>query len=273
MAISIHRTEIPPSSTHIFIQSSSRDTCIRYNPISSYEYTPRLSFKPFLWILLLLLVAFSVAAIVMGEAFNFPLVRREGKHVMKNVTYEYNLDVLVEGNDTDDVLYRDQYDDDSIADEHNGNRTEDAAYSDDGYSESLNTTDRSEPDAKAQNEISATSQIDVNISDAASSNTTNSTNTKDNAGVLESISSVVEAAVNTTMTALSAGLLKNTTTQNVDSSLSTRVNDTSNVQDSKEQPNVSIDETKEDLTTDPIESTRAQADKEGLLDESDQAFR
>lgn len=117
ITISIYRTDLSPSTpTHAFIQSQSRDKCIRYNPIQSYDYyAPGLSFKPLLWILLIGLVAFSVAAIVMGEALDYPLVRREGKMVVLNNDTAAEVDVLEEKNGTDDLLYLDGDDDHIIA--------------------------------------------------------------------------------------------------------------------------------------------------------------
>ena len=112
MTISISRAEILPSSTTVLIQSQSRDTCIRYNPVSSYEFAPRISFKPLLWIFLMILIAFSVLAIIMGDAIDYPLIRREGKKLKNNTI----IDVLVETNDSDDVLNGDEYSGDEYDD-------------------------------------------------------------------------------------------------------------------------------------------------------------
>jgi hypothetical protein len=49
-----------------------------------------------------------VAAIVMGEALDFPLVRRESKEGNGTVVEE-DVSILEEGNETDDVLYTEDY--------------------------------------------------------------------------------------------------------------------------------------------------------------------
>jgi hypothetical protein len=221
MTISIYRTDISPSSpTHIFIQSSqSRDKCIRYNPMQSYDYAPPLSFKPLLWMLLFVLVAFSVAAIVTGEALDYPLVRREGKPLV-NVTA--NVDVLEEKNGTDDLLYIGGNDDDIIAEPGNGT----------GSDTGLHDSEQGSLDIMENGLSSHPTEIDVGMdsSDKEDSNglddTRSSNITKDN------LSNVVEVAVNATIAGTATVLVQNTTT---DLRVPLPLNYTSNVYNGSEQ--------------------------------------
>ena len=146
--------------------------------------------------LLLLLVICSLVAIVMGEALDFPLVRKEGKRV-KNVTSDLDvIDVLGNMNDTDDVLYRDEYfgdGDDFVADE---------------------VIPVAKP-ISIVSEVNPNDNQSVRRSNAEGSNDF-TTVLNQNAGILDGITNAVDAVVNATIAKISTNLLQNTTTENMD---------------------------------------------------------
>ena len=208
MTISISRAEILPSSTTVLIQSQSRDTCIRYNPVTSYEFAPRISFKPLLWIFLMMLIAFSVMAIIMGDAINYPLVRREVKKLRNNTL----IDVLVETNDTDDVLYRDEYSrDELMIPSYEALNDTNSTESDDRNNSSLKESSATVGIIVADaTNFSSVYELDdgkqANNSDVEGAGYTDTINsaTKPNStvGVLEIVTNTIESSVNKTITAI-----------------------------------------------------------------------
>jgi hypothetical protein len=187
---------------------------------SSYEYAPQLSFKPLLWMILILLVAFSVAAIVTGEALDYPLVRREGKPLV-NVTAD--VDSLEEKNGTDDLLYIDGNDDDDVVAEP-GNSTGSDTGLHDSKQDSFHMIENglsSHPTEVVIGMDSSDKEDSNGLDDTRSSNITK-----------DSLSNVDEGAVNKTIAAIPAVLVQNTTT---DLRVPLSSNQTSNVYNGSDQ--------------------------------------
>jgi hypothetical protein len=139
--------------------------------MQSYDYAPPLSFKPLLWTILFVLVAFSVAAIVTGEALDYPLVRREGKPLV-NVTADVN--VLEEKNGTDDLLYiGGNDDDDMIAEPGNGTGSDTGLHDSEQGSLHIMESDLSSHPAEVVIGMDSSDKEDSNgLDDTHSSNTT-----------------------------------------------------------------------------------------------------
>lgn len=144
----------------------------------------------------MILIAFSVLAIIMGDAIDYPLIRREGKKLKNNTI----IDVLVETNDSDDVLNGDEY----FGDEYDDiNSTE----SDDRNHPPLEIDATAATDFSRVYEVGDGKQVN-NSSDeegAGYMETIRSSATKPNSTIaaLKSVTNTIELAFNKTITAIS----------------------------------------------------------------------
>lgn len=157
----------------------------------------------------MMLIAFSVMAIIMGDAINYPLVRREVKKLRNNTI----IDVLVETKDTDDVLYRDEYSrDELMIPSYEALNDTNSTESDDRNNSSLKESSATMGIIVADaTNFSSVYELDdgkqANNSDVEGAGYTDTINsaTKPNStvGVLEIVTNTIKSSVNKTITTIS----------------------------------------------------------------------